>query len=35
MLSIRMNMRPGAFIDRSECYSSAAPDLQTIEGANE
>jgi len=35
MLSICMNMRPGAFIDRSECYSSAAPGMQTIEGTNE
>jgi tyrosyl-tRNA synthetase len=30
-----MNMWSGAFIDRSECYSSAAPGLQTIEGTNE
>jgi len=30
-----MNMRSGAFIDRSECYSSAAPGLQAIEGTNE
>jgi hypothetical protein len=35
MLSIGMNKWPGAFIDRSECYSSAAPGLQTIEGINE
>ena len=30
-----MNTWSGAFIDRSECYRSAAPGLQAIEGTNE